>query len=374
MTSVCSIVLNNFVHDSRVLKECLSLKKAGYNVAVVALLENDLPEHESVQGIAVHRIRLRSREWSKLKIVQAFKYFELVYRVLKQYSRYDVIHCNDIDALPIGVLIKLLTNRRAKIIYDAHEYETEIGGVPAYEKLIVKCLERLLIRHADRVMTVSNAIADEYVRLYGIEKPALVLNTPAYQSIAKKNIFRERFEISAEQRIYLYQGGFSPGRGIEILLETFSQTSLSKHAVVFMGYGSLAELIQEYASQYTNIYHHEAVGSDVLLDYTCSADIGILFYENDGLNNYYCSPNKMFEYIMAELPVIVSNLFEMRKIVEQNEIGVVADNNTVAGLSEAVKKSELLDLESIKLQLMNVKKRYNWEAQEKVLLEVYGSL
>jgi len=48
---------------------------------------------------------------------------------------------------------------------------------------------------------------------------------------------------------------------------------------------------------------------------------------------------KMFEYLMAEIPLIVSKLYEMRKIVEENRIGVVAKENTPEGLKEAIKKA-----------------------------------
>jgi len=129
------------------------------------------------------------------------------------------------------------------------------------------------------------------------------------------------------------------GRGIEILLDTFKTIDDEKSIIVFMGYGPLEDLIKVADKNYKNIYFHKAVTPDILLDYTSSADFGILFYENNCLNHYYCSPNKMFEYLMAEIPVIVSNLYEMKRLVEKNKIGVVAQENSPNGLKEAILKA-----------------------------------
>lgn len=375
MKKVISIVLNNFKNDSRVLKENISLQKAGYEVQVVALHEEPLAEFEEVQNIPVHRVKLKTRGWSKQKLIQLIKYFEFIFRVVKQYKTSDILHCNDLNALPIGVIIKKFFNKDAKIVYDAHEYE--INDVPNQSQRSIKIkyyIEKFFIKYADKVITVSNAIADEYVKLYGIEKPALVLNTPPYKEIKKKNIFRETFGIQENQTIFLYQGGLSHGRGIEILLETFKTIDDENAVIVFMGYGSLENMIKKTSKEYKNIYLHQAVSTTALLDYTSSADFGISTIEDSCLSYRYCLPNKLFEYLMAEIPVIVSNLYEMRRLVKINRIGIVAEENTPQGLKKAIKEAVKLDKEELKTNIQKVKTIYNWEEQEKVLLNVYKGL
>jgi len=174
--------------------------------------------------------------------------------------------------------------------------------------------------------------------MYGIEKPALVLNTPVYKEIEKKDIFRDSLNISKDKTIFLYQGGLSQGRGIEILLETFKTVDDDTAVIVFMGYGPLEESIVDIAKDYDNIYFHQAASPDVLLDYTSSADFGISTIEDSCLSYRYCLPNKMFEYLMAEIPVIDSSLFEMKRLMEHSHVGVVAKENTPNGLSMAIKK------------------------------------
>jgi glycosyltransferase involved in cell wall biosynthesis len=113
--------------------------------------------------------------------------------------------------------------------------------------------------------------------------------------------------------IFLYQGGLGKGRGIEILLSAFVKNSNLTQAIIFMGYGPLEKEITLLAEEHENVFFHHAVSQSDLLSFTSSADVGVLFYENNCLNHYYCSPNKMFEYLMAGIPVITSNLFEIKK-------------------------------------------------------------
>ncbi len=364
---VVLLVFNSFVNDSRVLKEAVSLHDNDYEVKIIAHLDKDLNAQEDLFGISLVRVSYLDRKKAD-RLDKLFAYAQYFIQAVKLSRHSDILHCNDLNTLPIGVVVKVFFNKEVKIVYDAHEYE--INDKPNQSRLSIKLhylLEKLLIKYADGVITVSDAIADAYTKLYGIKKPALVLNTPAYQEIEKKDIFRETFSIPKEKTVYLYQGGLSRGRGIETLLDTFVQVD-EQNVIVFMGYGPLAGMVQEYALKYVNIFYHEAVSPDILLDYTCSGDFGILFYENSCLNHDYCSPNKMFEYLMAEIPVIVSNLYEMKKIVNEYKIGIVAQDNSIQGLKQAIEDSKALDQEEVQEK---IKKIYNWEAQEKVLFHLY---
>ena len=452
MKKVTTIVLNGFTNDSRVLKENLSLKKAGYDVKILALHKEGLKEFEVVQGIPIHRLSMKKSNLQKqtnLKeqlteeiknadrvqtsnaeaerfvvdpqdktievcigekgqegidnalIVFAkkfvgwlrkqkrrligyknkflnkfFKLHRMKFNLLfaKECKDSDIIHCNDLLTLPMGVIVKKFYNKDVKIVYDAHEYETELNGLSGRKKFFRKLLERSLIRYADKVITVSNAIANEYVRLYNIEKPALVLNTPSLKTIIKKNIFREKFGILEDKIVFLYQGGLVNGRGIEDILESFKGLNDSKGVVVFMGYGRLEETIEKYAQENDNIFYHPAVSPDVLLDYTSSADFGISMIEDICLSYRYCLPNKMFEYIMAEVPVIVSNLPEMRKVVDKYKVGVVAKHSGIKGLEEAIIEATKMDKSELIANIREAKKIFNWEEQEKVLLKTYEEL
>lgn len=374
MIKVASIVLNNFKNDSRVLKENISLSNAGYSSTVVALHEEPLEEFQETHNVRIHRVKLHTRSWSRIPLIRVLKYLEFCFTVAKKYSQSDIIHCNDLKTLPVGAFIRSFFNRKIKIVYDAHEYETETIGLKGVQKILLKQLEKRLIHWADQVITVSNSIANEYVRLYGIQKPALVLNTPPLKLATKQDKYRESLGIKKGQLVFLYQGGLTPGRGIEILLDAFESMEDDTASIVFMGYGSLESRIKSSKVYKSRVFFHAAVSPDVILEYTASADFGISTIEDTCLSYRYCLPNKMFEYLMADIPIIVSNLPEMKRIVESNKVGIVASENTVEGLRLAIKQAISLDRKQIKNNILNVKKTYNWEEQEKVLLQVYSDL
>ncbi len=374
MVKIANIVFNPFTNDSRVIKESISLSNAGYKVEVIAHGDKNLKEYEEQENFIVRRFAYLDRKVTKSKLSKLKIYLSYLKQSVNYCKNFDILHCNDLNTLPIGFIIKKFYNKNIKIVYDAHEYETEINGLKGINKTITKIAEKFLIKYADATICVSNAIADEYVKLYNIEKPALVLNTPAFQKIEKKDIFREVFSIKKEQTIFLYQGALSKGRGIEIVFETFKQMQDNKSVVVFMGYGELEELVKTTAKEYKNIYFHKAVSPDILLDYTSSTDFGLSIIEDSCLSYRYCLPNKMFEYAMADIPIIVSNLFEMKKVVEEYEIGVVLRENSSNGLGNAIKKAKSLDRIVLEENIQKVKEIYNWEEQEKNLLNVYNNL
>lgn len=371
---IANLVLNNFINDSRVFKTSRTLLNSGYYVCVVALHDMALKEHETISGVSVHRIKLVSRAWSKHRLIQVLKIFEFIGRFVCRYRKFDVLHCNDLNGLFVGFCCKL-TRPKIIIVYDSHEFA--INDVPNQSALSIKLkkmLEGFLIRFAHSVINVSDSIANEYSRLYNIPKPHLVLNCPAYHEQPKRNLFRENLGIRADQTIFLYQGGLSKGRGIELLLEAFSDLDTDKNVLVCMGYGPLEGLIQEKAQQQNTVFFHPAVSPDVLLNYTSSADYGILFYEDTCLNHRYCSPNKIFEYLMAGLPVLTSNLFEMKRLVETEGVGIVAEENTVEGFRNAVEASLVQDYDAIQKNVFAARKKYCWEEQEEVLKEIYHAL
>jgi glycosyltransferase involved in cell wall biosynthesis len=385
MISVASIVLNNFLNDSRVLKEVISLRNNDFKVCVIALHENDLDQEEIVEDILVRRVKLSSRSWSKNKFVQIFKYFEFLHKAYQLVKRKDIIHCNDLKALPVGFLVKKLFNSQVKIVYDAHEYETQMYGLSKLDKFFAFIIEKNLISSADVVFTVSDSIADEYKKLYSIAKPTLIFNTPVYKDVTGSsqddNVFRLKFNIAENQKIFIYQGGFSKSRGIESILVAFDQLNTdfkgekdSLPVVVFMGYGILLPLVLQFSNRCPNIFYHPAVKINEVFDYTKCADFGILYTENSCLNNFYCMPNKIFEYLMAEVPVIASNTKDVKNFVDQKNVGEVAESNDVYGLLNAIKKILSKDASQFRENILSVKKEYNWQSQEKKMIEAYHNL
>lgn len=368
------LVFNNFTNDSRVQKEANSLSKNGYNVQVIAHKDPTTLAEEKTENYNILRVSFLDRKTAGIisKIKAYLGFIKQSVRIAKQST---ALHCNDLNTLPISFIIKTFYNRDIKVIYDAHEYETETNGLKGIKKQLTRIGEKLLIKHTDKIITVSESIAKAYSELYPKKAtPSIVLNCPPYLASDKKDLFRTAFNIPKSATIFLYQGGLSKGRGIEVILDAFAKSNNPDNVIVFMGYGELQSHIEEKAKGKENIFIHEAVAPSVLLGYTSSADFGISTIENTCLSYYYCLPNKMFEYIMAEIPLIVSNLPEMEKIVTENKIGVVMKENSPNGLLTAIEEANSCNKEEMKQNLLGLKEIYNWEEQEKVLLETYNSV
>ncbi|MBD8872850.1 glycosyltransferase [Rhodanobacter sp. DHB23] len=373
---VCLVVLNEFTNDSRVLKEALSLKGAGYHVQVLALHAHGLPLQEVISGIPVQRIKLWTRGWSKWKPVQILKYVEFMLKALFQCRSFDVLHCNDLDTLPVGVLSKWMHLGRQRVVYDAHEFEIDCDGPASRGHIRAKArLEGTFIHHADAVITVSASIAKAYRRIYRIKTPALVLNCPPYREmVGSCNRFREELGIRADQKIFLYQGGLSPGRGIEKILQAFSEMPGDDVVAVFMGYGPLEQMIKFAAANTKNIYCRAAVSPLYLLDYTASADFGLVFIEKNCKSYAWCLPNKFFEYLMAGPAILCSNLVEPRVIMRQFEVGLCVTGDTLEDLKAGITQIMLMNNLIVAEEGAMARRIYCWDAQEKSLLDVYANL
>ena len=368
------LCLNTFKHESRVKKEALTLKKNNFQVNIFAYHAKGLKEYEKIDNLDVTRIKLKFKILPKIFFFQLFKYLEFTYHVSKKIKKYNYLHIHNLTALPLAIFLKKFLNKKIKIIYDCHEYETERDGMSFLKKLLFKKIEKLFIKDCSYIITVSNSIMNEYQKLYNIKNIECIYNAPFYLNYNASNIFREKFKINTDNKIFLYQGGFSKARGILKYIEVFKQLKNQKCCIVFMGYGSLLKEVKEAAKNNNNIFYKEAVSLDEIQKYTSSADYGLNITDNTCLSRYYAMPNKIFEYVMARIPIIVSNDYERGRFVRENQIGFVVENTEI----NSIKKNIILSLDYEKKQffyrLDKLAKNYNWDMESKKLLKIYQEL
>ena len=369
---IANLVFNNFINDSRVLKESISLANGGYEVEIIAHGDRGLDEFEKEKNFTIRRVSYLNREESKSILSKLGAYLNYLRLSAKHCKTFDIIHCNDLDTLPIAFIVKKFYNKNIKVVYDAHEHETERHHQSKFDKKILKIVENFLLKYVDKMITVTEPIADEYAKLYNIERPVVIYNTPEKIEIEKKDIFREKFNIPKEHIIFLYQGGLQPRRGI---LEFFNLIR-GKEGVsyVVMGFGHLKDEIIELTKTESNLYFHDAVAPDVLLDYTSSADIGICIEENLCKSWNMGLPNKMFEYYMVGIPIVVSGLQELKRFVIDNQTGFVIKNIFDQEEFDRLFPTILEKYTERYKNIEKVKNIYNWQNQEKKLLSLYEEL
>ena len=371
------ISLTEFRNESRLLKEAASLIHAQVfpQIHVAALHAEDLAIDQAFgAGVSVHRFELATRKFGKNLIFQFLKYIEYCIRVYFHYKNKKIscVNVHSLGLLPLGVLLKYVWGSR--LVYDAHELETETNGAKGFRQRLVKWLERKLIQRVDMTIVVSESIADWYANEYGIARPPVVLNAPNKREIKNNNYFREQLGIRDDQIILLYQGGLAAGRGVHLILDAFKARGDNKVVVVFMGYGPLQQDIQAAAAQQKNIFFYPAVAPQVVLEYTASSDFGIHLIQNICMNHDYCMPNKLFEYAMAGLPVLVSNMKDMSELVSKNNMGAVISDFSAAGINRAIDDFLLQDLTAMKANAYRVACENAWEVQEQKMLAGYHGM
>ena len=371
------INLNEFTNASRVLKQVDSLINNNIfeEIIILALGSRELPVNEIVSRyIGIYRVRLVTRNLPKNLFFQGIKYFEFFIRSMFLLFKVkpDVVNVHSLSVLPIGILFKFFL--KTKVVYDAHELETETNGFKGIKKKINKWLERKLIKHVDMTIVVSESIADWYVKEYRMRRPPVILNAPRKRELKTKNHFRENLGIRDDQIILLYQGGLMAGRGVHLILDAFKARENNKVVAVFMGYGELEIDIKNAASEHRNIFFYPAVSPHIVLEYTASADFGISLIENTCLSYYFCMPNKLFEYAMAGLPVLVSNMKDMSELVNKNKIGAVISDFSAAGINRAIDDFLMQDLTSMKANAYLVACKNAWEVQEQKMLKAYQAI
>jgi len=363
--------------DSRILKEMQSIAKSNksYNLQGIGIDRREDRNSNSLEKISIYSLEIKTRKWSIFpKIMKHFFilcefYTKLL--ILSLRLKPQIIHCHDELVLPIGVFVKILTN--SKLIYDAHELESEKNGLTKLESKCIFFIENIIWRFIDKLIVVSPSIAKWYHEKVGIKDTAIIMNSPFFEKEKisfDKCYLRKTFDIPPLSRIFIYIGGFTKGRGIESLIEIFSNKNLKSH-VVFLGYGQLKDELLKASNININIHVHHAVPHERVIEIAKSADVGLCFIENVSLSDYYCLPNKLFEYAFSEIPVITSDFPDIASVVKEYGLGSCSSVD-IENIFLTINKFEVMD----KLPKIKFEELYDlsWAAQEVKLVNLYSEL
>lgn len=371
---VISLLVTNFKNDNRVYRMAKSLSQQGFPTTVIAWKKGDVAEKENFNGVEVERVVVSSDRWKRWNfIIGAVQYFEFAFRVVSKYRKVDAWHCNDYEAFIIGVLAKI-TRPRLKLIYDCHELESHRNGKGALMRFAIRTLEKLFIPWTELVITVSPSIQEYYRKKYNLSFVALIRNLPNEMQISHSNTLRENLGLKDKQMVFLYQGMLGKGRGIEVLLNAFELRKTADAVIVFMGFGTLKEQIEDYASRNENIFFVPAVSYSDIPKYTGSADVGVNSVEPTCLSYKYSLPNKLFEYIQSEIPVLTNPLPDCAALVNEFKVGKVISNWNAETINDVVNDMLKEDLNVYQSHLKSAKKILNWEVEEQVLISAYKSI
>lgn len=373
MVKILHLTHTDIPSDSRILKEMEALHDAGYLVSGIGItLEEE--KHKSSLGFQadVKSIALKSRKLVYLPrtIRHVFSLFELIAKMLPLAIKQKphVIHCHDTLVLPLGVLVKVFS--KAKLVYDAHELESNRNGLTFIQSWLTRWVEKILWRFVDRLIVVSPSIQTWYEKNIGAKPSEVILNSPVLADTSAFNeaYLRTKFSVPGDKKIFLYIGILGYGRGLDLLEQVFKSPNIDSH-LVFLGYGDLFDHLKGVSEAYSNIHVHPAVPHKDVVPIARSADFGLCLIQNVSLSDYYCLPNKLFEYCFSGVPVIASSFPDIKKVVDDFNLGECCDLN-VNSISEKV------------LELQSSTKKYvfsdmyplSWQYQAEKLRSMYEKI
>jgi glycosyltransferase involved in cell wall biosynthesis len=371
--SVYLLVRKRLLQNSRVFKQARSLARAGYRVTVVGLGVPGQAAGEEGEGFTIRRVGTAARRWPfPLSWLQ---FYVAAWRLLSPVpAAPTVIHCNDLDTLPIGILVG--RRRRAPILYDAQDLYPDQDHIPRWLTPILSLAERVLTRRVQRITAVNDEIAEVMRRRYEVQIDAVILNCAPLVRQTEAPSLRDQLPIPPGHTVVVYSGAFAPRRGLEHSLLALKQ--LERTCLVLLGEGELQGKLERLAARNglsDRVLFAKFVPYAEVPALIRSADIGIVPYEHYGLNHYLCSPSKLFHYIAAGLPVVCSDFPFLRRIVLGEGIGVVFDPADPGSIAQAIRSLTASEAgERARARLRSLGDRYSWEREEQKLLGVYATL
>lgn len=397
------VVWNEFRNDARVLKEAETLTVAGHCVTVHALHTPGVTHEREhlVSGVEVVRVaRSPFWKWRKgtargasptaekskrsqsgpvprlsplrqvLRIVaRLWTHWGLFWRMACM--RADIIHAHDVNTLPTAWLAAKCSG--AKLVYDAHEISTSREGYAGFRQLVA-VVEQWLMPRAVGAITTTQARAKFFARAYGVPRPVVLQNRPRLQAVTPSTRIRDELALKQPWPIIVYQGGVQQGRGLERLARVAAD--VPDAYFVFIGGGRLEHSLRTIVDMLglnERVHFIPTVPLAELPSYTASADIGVQPIENTCLNHYTTDSNKLFEYVQAGLPVVASDLPEIRQVVRSHDLGLLVPPGDSAALISALRAmvSQVEKRDYHAAQSRSAAHVLNWEGQEHELVQLY---
>ncbi len=353
-------VTNDLVTDQRVGKTCAVLTEMGFKVLLVG---RKLKKSNSIQReYEVKRFRLL---FNKGFLFYAEYNLRLFFFLL--FSKKDLLFSNDLDTLVPNYLIRKI--QKKKLIFDSHELFSEIPELENRKRVknFWLAIEKKIIPKLKNIITVSNSIKEHYQSLYGVNV-SVVRNIPE-----NKKVIQTPFDFDTHgKKIILYQGSVNVGRGLELMIDTMHL--LEDYILVIIGDGDISTKLIEKVNTLdlkNCVKFLGRINPDELKNLTPNTTVGMSLEEDLGLNYRYALPNKLFDYIHAEVPMIVSNLPEMKAIIKKYAIGEVLIDRTPISLASTIKT---MAAKNYKKELIEAKKQLNWSLEKEKLISIISPL
>ena len=362
-------VINDLSTDQRVHKVSGTLHNLGYSVTLVGRRQRkSLP--------------LAKRDYSTKQMFLLFEkgpFFYAEYQIrlfiYLIFHKADVLVSNDLDTLLPNYLISKL--KSTNLVYDSHELFCEVPELVAnpFKKNAWKRLELWIFPKLKNVFTVNDSIAKIYGDEYNMKLNVVRNIPPLANQIKIQQVSKSDLGLPAEKKIIVLQGaGINIDRGAEEAVQAMQY--VDDAVLLIIGSGDVIGILQQMSLDLKLENKVKFIGKvpfEKLLQYTQHADLGLTLDKDTNINYRYSLPNKLFDYIHAGVPVLASNLVELKKIIFQYYIGDCIENHNPQHIADKI-NSILNDNATLQMWKKNTKiaaADLNWENEELQLVAVY---
>ena len=318
--SVLIIFLGNIHYDSRATNFYNSFCERGYIVKVISFdwLTKDFKTERG--NISVYKLK---KGFFSIGFYLKFSLL-LSFRLL--FTKADFIFAEDVYTLPFAVILSKFKN--STIFYDSREIYGHLAGLSKRKKLQAfwGWVEKRSIKGVNVVMTTGEMDSEFIEKEYSLKSTLVIRNLPFQSEVKESFDFRKHLNLDESKKILLYQGVILHGRGLGIILNLLSR--LKNCVLIVLGDGEYKGYYEALAKKNNiekEVFFFGKIEQSELLRYTSGADIGLAIIENLSLSYYFALPNKMFEYIYCGVPILVSNLPQMKSIVDKYKVGFYVD-------------------------------------------------
>jgi len=368
--NIIASVINDLSTDQRIHKTCMTLQEMGFKVLLIGR------QQKQSQALAPRRYKTFRMPllFEKGPLFYLFFQVRLFFQLL--FRKVDVLVANDLDTLFPNYLVSKI--KRIPLVYDTHELFCEVPELQQnpLKKKIWKGLERFLFPKMKYVFTVNDSIAKIYQEEYKI--PVQVIrNMPRGKSslAPATELSRAELGLPEDKKIIILQGaGINMDRGAEEAVG--AMRFIEGAMLLIIGSGDVIPSLKKMVSDQRlegKVRFVDKIPFSLLGQYTRLADIGLTLDKDSNINYRYSLPNKLFDYIHAGIPVIGSDLVEVRRIIEQYKIGAVLTDNKLESLAEVLQKV-LYDPEQMKIWKENTKlaaRELCWEMEEGRIMDIF---
>ena len=368
MKKIIFTVTNDLTYDRRMLRICSSLAKAGYEVLLVG---RKMPNSQVFENQ-----HFKSKRFNL--IFNKGKFFYLEYNVRLffwlLFQPFDIICAIDLDTILPCFLVKILRGGKT-MVYDAHELFTEVPEVirrPTVRKIWLG-LERFSVPQLKHCYTVSQSVAEEFERRYGV-KFELIRNLPQRPL---STVHCTLSTVHCPLPIILYQGSLNEGRGLETAIEAMHDI---ENAVLWLaGEGDLSEILRGMVKNQkleNKVMFLGYILPEKLPAITAQAHIGIQMSEDKGLSYQLSLSNKFLDYIQAGVPQICTRFVEYERLNAQYDIAILIDKTDKYLLIQAINRllNDKTEYEKLKNNCLRAAEKLCWEEEEKRLIAFYNRL